>query len=1026
MQSATSADIDALLSPTRPILSIAGGASASSHTSPVFQPARLSISTAVTPDASTPNHRPSDASPSPQSPTLLLPAPLITTTPTSSAQPFLSTPTPGAGGQSPRARTASPNLAEDAVNWQRRMQKVETSSTRRTSFLQRQNSGIAQPNSPLQRAQSFSTAIAAASSAALLALNGGSATPTNNLGSYASSPHLKAGGGGGGSTSTGAKKSKPHHRSMSNVVDWTPYSKRKQRPTSIPPFSPSSNKPLPAQQSPPPNLVHSASPPPLPRPIASPRPPSPYTRYLGHLHRLRLTRPALSFRHFTHTTAYFSLCVLLTLFSLYAQDVNECWLPPSADLPISVLLTITLSLFSLDILLNSAVRPGYFLSFFFFLDVIGTLSLMLDIQFMLPLGLDSVQSSAPSQHLNQSGNALRVTRFVRLFRIMQVIRVVKLFKFHAEVEGRVGKGVETANRVGLQLSELIDIRVISMLLGLIIILPFFTVDDSDYGLSEQMGLNVLEALILPAGIPATTLNDTASFLSTYQLYHPSLLYLSFPTSPPYTPVSLSQSGLRSQDVESYSAPNGSVAVFDISGQYYTASLYSLILTSIIIAMFMAGSVLVSKDVYFLVVAPLERMTSIIKKLAGTICFLTHDEEDAAAASPHDGSGASITESVNETRVIEGIIEKLATIFQVQPDTSMAGPKALQRMAGSKHTEITTTTSVVSIAVVERPRLDVEEVAEDVGGKVEKEVDTSKYRELNTVEDGMAHAGVLPHFRLYLTANLLMENLLFFQEVERYKAILCSHAHSLYANFVSASSSSQVNISASLHDRIKEQVAAPRATMFDEAQSECVMLMKAHVRGFAESKYAQLYLRKKARQAGSAEVMYKKKRGGGGIRTSEGERAVGGPSQRNSVVLGRGKIIAEEEEEEEESQKGPVLAVPAGMTSRLSIKGTVIRSLAAKADAHLVDHDVSVSERQGGDAEVARAADQKDEREDDSVQSKVEGVEKEVMTMPAEDGADTRAKGAEAVHVDADVEEEVARLLVDDGLLRSSSHSGGGN
>ena len=105
-------------------------------------------------------------------------------------------------------------------------------------------------------------------------------------------------------------------------------------------------------------------------------------------------------------------------------------------------------------------------------------------------------------------------------------------------------------------------------------------------------------------------------------------------------------------------------------------------------------------------------------------------------------------------------------------------------------------------------------------------------------------GVLSHFRLYLTANLLMENLLFYQEVERYRAILQSHSHSLYSNFISSASSTQVNISAALHDTIKHRVLSPSAAMFDEAQAECVMLMKAHVRGFNESKYAQLYMHKK--------------------------------------------------------------------------------------------------------------------------------------------------------------------------------------
>jgi hypothetical protein len=126
---------------------------------------------------------------------------------------------------------------------------------------------------------------------------------------------------------------------------------------------------------------------------------------------------------------------------------------------------------------------------------------------------------------------------------------------------------------------------------------------------------------------------------------------------------------------------------------FTEALYNMGILLLIIIMFAGGSYVISKDVHVLVVAPLDRMTQVIKKLAGTICFLqqTPDEE------------AKHLQEGYETNVIESIIERMAQIFSVEPDHSGSLDKPLQMMTGSKHTEIKTLNTVVSIEVIERPR-----------------------------------------------------------------------------------------------------------------------------------------------------------------------------------------------------------------------------------------------------------------------------------------------------------------------------------
>ena len=421
-------------------------------------------------------------------------------------------PTAASSGQlSPR--TLRSPAGEEEVNWQRRMKRVEATSTKRTSHVRGSANGSVSPtpHAGLMRAHSFSAATIAAAAAAL------SDSPAHSItaaSSTISTPHLTKHTSNLANTGGSRKARTVHHRSMSNVVDWTPYNKRKNKPVAVvAPFTP--HKPAQNSRQPSATLLPSFNLPttraaaapvthtfPSPSPLNSPHPPpTAYHRYLHQLHILRHTDWARTVRSWMYSTPYFTLCAIMCVFSLYAQDFNIAFFPPTADTTISVLLTIIFVLFSIDLLVSSLLRSGYFGSFFFWLDLIGTLSLVSDISYLLPLDTQSLHDGSANQHATQSGNLVRITRVARIFRIMQIMRVVKLIKFHTDMDVRkthaqthTTSGVNTsdkhtANKVGLQLSELIDKRVILMLLGLLIILPFFTVDTTNYGVSEQMGLN---------------------------------------------------------------------------------------------------------------------------------------------------------------------------------------------------------------------------------------------------------------------------------------------------------------------------------------------------------------------------------------------------------------------------------------------------------------------------------------------------------------------------------------------------------
>jgi hypothetical protein len=78
-----------------------------------------------------------------------------------------------------------------------------------------------------------------------------------------------------------------------------------------------------------------------------------------------------------------------------------------------------------------------------------------------------------------------VAKFARVLRVIRLVRVVRIFKF------RQHSRRAHPSKVGLHLAELIDKRVIVMLLGLLCIIPLLA-NDPPYGTSEALGLDMLE------------------------------------------------------------------------------------------------------------------------------------------------------------------------------------------------------------------------------------------------------------------------------------------------------------------------------------------------------------------------------------------------------------------------------------------------------------------------------------------------------------------------------------------------------
>lgn len=76
---------------------------------------------------------------------------------------------------------------------------------------------------------------------------------------------------------------------------------------------------------------------------------------------------------------YISIMSIITIYSLFADDIRFSFLKPSFDTIIDSFLVLSMCLYGIECLLSCIIKDDYLFSFYFFVDFISTFSLVFDI-----------------------------------------------------------------------------------------------------------------------------------------------------------------------------------------------------------------------------------------------------------------------------------------------------------------------------------------------------------------------------------------------------------------------------------------------------------------------------------------------------------------------------------------------------------------------------------------------------------------------------------------------------------------------
>jgi class 3 adenylate cyclase len=390
----------------------------------------------------------------------------------------------------------------------------------------------------------------------------------------------------------------------------------------------------------------------------------------------------------------------LTIYVLFADDIKIMATARYVDTVFSVSYAVCFFIFIAELLFNSwckstfiSIWPprleGYALSFFWWLDVISTISLLPDINFLAePMGLEGFDNAGGgSQSYTQAGRVVRLVRLVRMVRLYRIASERRARKAHEEELLEMARmGVITfeevekqsllynsrQSRLGEQLSESTTKKVIIMILVLLIIIPILIYTPYNYG--PEFGIDMAHEFNM-ALVPNEAAEIAIQSLLNGLRKSYSGRFLGFlimdPTFGPNPYINF-ESNLRSVRKTArleYIFTSNSTAQIGIGYErYYTKIIYNLnetlrtqaqfsIITTVFVGIMMVGgAVIFSNDADRLVIKPIERMMNLVEAVAANPLAnfsFDHLHSDKAGAAGDF-----------EIKLLESTVEKITGLLRV--------------------------------------------------------------------------------------------------------------------------------------------------------------------------------------------------------------------------------------------------------------------------------------------------------------------------------------------------------------------------
>ena len=122
------------------------------------------------------------------------------------------------------------------------------------------------------------------------------------------------------------------------------------------------------------------------------------------------------------------LMACITIYALFFDDIRLLAVAKEYDPIFFSLSTLAFLLFATELLLSCAGVPGYTCGFFFWLDLLATMSVISDIGWVWDPLIGQFTDANSAASVAKTSRASRAARIIRFVRLLRLIRLVKLYK----------------------------------------------------------------------------------------------------------------------------------------------------------------------------------------------------------------------------------------------------------------------------------------------------------------------------------------------------------------------------------------------------------------------------------------------------------------------------------------------------------------------------------------------------------------------------------------------------------------------
>jgi hypothetical protein len=136
----------------------------------------------------------------------------------------------------------------------------------------------------------------------------------------------------------------------------------------------------------------------------------------------------LKIRSFLDHWKVVAVMTVLTIYALFFDDLRVISFSKESDNYFYGVTLMVLITFMIEICLGSYANPGYVGSFFFYIDILSTVTMVSDCGWIWDHIIDGGQDSSSASDLAKTTRASRVVRVIRIFRFIRLVRIAKLYK----------------------------------------------------------------------------------------------------------------------------------------------------------------------------------------------------------------------------------------------------------------------------------------------------------------------------------------------------------------------------------------------------------------------------------------------------------------------------------------------------------------------------------------------------------------------------------------------------------------------